>query len=79
MDARISRIEFSKRQRQVLALIAQGYTTGQIACALGISRRTVLAYSAYLRSLTGAANNAGLVHVCWEMGVLPLDCAGLST
>ncbi len=73
MDARISRIEFSKRQRQVLALIAQGYTTGQIALALGISRRTVLAYSSYLRNLVGAGNNAKLVDVCWRIGVLPLD------
>lgn len=73
MDGRISRLDFSRRQKQVLALIAQGYTTGQIALALGISKRTVLGYSAYLRSLTGTANNAGLVHVCWQLGVLPFD------
>ncbi len=71
MDAKISRMEFSRRQREVLRLIAKGYTTNQIALSLGISRRTVLLYSSHLRSLTGTANNAELVNVCWSLGVLP--------
>ena len=72
MDAKISRIAFSRRQRQVLCLIAQGMTTGQIASRLQISKRTVLAYSSSLRSLAGAVNNAHLVNICWEIGFFPL-------
>lgn len=69
MDAKISRLNFSKRQMQVLLLIAEGRTTKEIAFELGISNRTVLSYTAYLRNLTGAYNNAHLVRICADLGI----------
>jgi DNA-binding CsgD family transcriptional regulator len=77
LTARISAVEFTRRERQVLVLISQGLTYDQIAVRLGISRRTVNAYAAWLRQQTGAENNAHLVAIAWEIGIFPFsDQAG---
>jgi DNA-binding NarL/FixJ family response regulator len=46
-------VTFSPRQRQVVELIAQGYSNAEIAAELGISPRTVRAHSEVLRMKLG--------------------------
>ena len=42
--------KFTGRQRQVIGLIAQGYSNPEIAALLGVSPRTVKAHSDLLRT-----------------------------
>lgn len=49
------------RQRQILALVAQGKTNGEIAHEIGLSRRTVEAHRLRLSRSLGVRNGAGLV------------------
>lgn len=51
----------SDRQRQVLTLVAQGKTNGQIADEIGLSRRTVEAHRARLMKAIGVRNSAELM------------------
>jgi DNA-binding CsgD family transcriptional regulator len=51
----------SSREREVLRLIAQGYTSQQIADMLFISRRTVLTHRHNLLNKTRANNTARLI------------------
>jgi two-component system response regulator FixJ len=53
--------ELSPRQREVMHLVAQGFSNKQIAQRLGISPRTVETYRAWAMERVGAANVAELV------------------
>ncbi|MEM6916876.1 MAG: LuxR C-terminal-related transcriptional regulator, partial [Verrucomicrobiota bacterium] len=46
----------SRREREVLPLVAAGYTNGQIASELGISERTVEKHVASILEKTGLRN-----------------------
>ncbi|RIX98006.1 PAS domain S-box protein [Aureimonas flava] len=54
-------LRLSGRQRQILALVAQGRTNAEIAAAVGLSRRTVEAHRLRLSRAAGVRNGAELV------------------
>ena len=53
----------TEREREVVALICEGYSSKQIATKLGISMNTVANHRARLRQKTGAANTAELIRL----------------
>ena len=62
--------QLSRREKQVLQLIVNEYTTGEIASALGISFGTVETHRRNLLIKLGARNTAGLVRTGLEYGLL---------
>lgn len=56
------------RERQVLPLLAAGYTNAQVGLALGISRHTAEAHRKHLREKLEAYNVAGLVSAAIALG-----------
>jgi DNA-binding CsgD family transcriptional regulator len=60
----------SDRERQVLAVIAQGKTSQDIARRLGISARTVEAHSRSITKKLRAANKAHAVAIGFRKGIL---------
>jgi PAS domain S-box-containing protein len=54
-------LKLTGRQRQILALVAQGKTNAAIALEVGLSRRTVEAHRLRLARSIGVANSAELV------------------
>jgi DNA-binding NarL/FixJ family response regulator len=61
--------KLSPRQRDVLALIAEGYTTKRIALDLGISVKTVETHRAQLMHRLNIHSVAGLVRYAIKMGL----------
>ncbi|MFS8104308.1 helix-turn-helix transcriptional regulator [Lentzea alba] len=58
------------RQKEVLSLLVEGFSDGEIAAALWISARTVRHHIAELRILLGARNRTHLVSRAYVLGVL---------
>lgn len=54
-------VSITRREEEILHLVAQGLTSPQIAEKLSISSRTVESHRAHLMEKTGATNMAGLV------------------
>jgi DNA-binding NarL/FixJ family response regulator len=65
-----NRAELSPRERQVLCRIGDGHNSAEIARDLGISRKTVDAYRAYIRRKLGLADGHQLIYyaVRWRNG-----------
>ena len=61
------------RQREVLQLIAEGYTTRAIADTLKISVKTVETHRAQLMDRLGIRDVAGLVRYAIQVGLLQLE------
>jgi DNA-binding NarL/FixJ family response regulator len=59
------------REREVLQLVAEGWTSRQVGEYLGVSRRTVEAHRANLMAKLGVPSAAGLVRFVAERGLLP--------
>jgi DNA-binding CsgD family transcriptional regulator len=59
--------------RQVLSLTADGLTARQIAARLGISVRTVRAYHAEMKTLTGVSSVPALIAWAFRYGLLQVD------
>jgi DNA-binding NarL/FixJ family response regulator len=60
------------RERQVLQLIAEGYTTKEIAEIIGITTRTGESHRAKIMEKLGIHNTAGLVRYALKRGVSQL-------
>ncbi len=60
------------RERQVLQLVAEGKTTKEIACLLGVSRKTAETHRARLMEKLSIHNTAGLVRYAIRRGVIEL-------
>ncbi len=60
----------SRREKEVLRLIVEEYTTGEIAEKLGISFNTVESHRKNMLIKLGARNTAGLVRICLEHELL---------
>jgi DNA-binding NarL/FixJ family response regulator len=69
--ARVSRL--SPRQRETLKLMAEGYTTKQIASRLGISGKTVDSHRAQIKGRLGVDHVAGLVRLAMRVGLVPAE------
>ncbi|MCS6799237.1 MAG: response regulator transcription factor [Myxococcota bacterium] len=61
----------TRRERQVLALVVDGLTSGEIAARLGIGARTVEGHRATLMQKLGARNAAELVRLAVRRGLVP--------
>lgn len=61
---------FTRREKEVLKLIAEGLTNQEIAEKLFISQLTVISHRKSLVEKTGAKNTAQLVKFCFENGYL---------
>ena len=69
----ISAIEgISKREAEVLKLIADEYTTKEIAQELFISFETVLTHRKNLNHKLNVKNTAGLIRKSFECGIIAL-------
>ena len=68
-------VQFSQRHRQVLAGLAEGLTSGQIASRLKISSRTVEAHISHIRKLIGAGSRHQLVARAVTLGLIPFPPA----
>lgn len=64
------RIELSRREREVLGLVAQGKTNAEIAAALVLSEHTVHRHVANLLAKLGCSKRAEAVAVALEEGLL---------
>src|SRR5690606_37681242 len=56
----VAELPLTERQRQVLVMIARGYSTKQIAFELGLSPKTVEVHRARLMERLGISDVAGL-------------------
>lgn len=63
---------FTPKERQVLALICQGFTTKDICSALVLTPGTVNTHRKSLLAKTGAQNAAGLVLYAVQNGLVPV-------
>src|SRR6266849_971178 len=61
------------RQREVRQLIAEGYTTKEIAARLHLSPNTVETYRCQLLKRLAVRSMAGLIHAAVRLGVVPPD------
>jgi two-component system response regulator FixJ len=59
--------QLSQRQREVMDLVVQGYSSKEIAIQLGISPRTVETYRLWIMEKTGARNLAELVRMVMQV------------
>lgn len=62
--------ELTRREQQVLQLIACEFTTAEISEQLHISLHTVETHRRHLLSKLGARNSVGLVRIAFEKGLL---------
>jgi len=62
--------QLTPRQRETLQLIAEGYSTKEIAFALGVSVKTVETHRAQLKERLGIYNVAGLVRFALRIGLV---------
>ncbi len=58
------------REREILELISQGFSTKEIACRLFISEETVKSHRHHLFSKFSAKNSPHLVHKAIEAGMI---------
>jgi DNA-binding CsgD family transcriptional regulator len=65
--------ELTPREKEVLALLAQGKSTRQVAAALGITKRTVDAHVQSALIKTGAANWVHAIALAIAAGLIKLD------
>ncbi|WP_240773410.1 response regulator transcription factor [Pontibacter sp. SGAir0037] len=62
--------ELSKRELEVLQLIAEGYTNGEIAEKLFNSKRTIETHRQNLLEKTNCRNTASLIKFAMQHGIL---------
>ena len=63
-------LSISEREREVLRLISDEMTNGEIARSLFISQHTVISHRRSLLSKFNAKNSVGLVRRAFEYGIL---------
>lgn len=61
----------SAREKQILILIAEGFTNKQIGSHLGISEKTVASYKARFRQKLSLETRAEIVRYAWQQGWAP--------
>lgn len=63
---RLHQLGLSRREIEVLELVAEGRTNEQVALALGLSAHTVKMHLERMRSKLGVHDRAALVAVAWQ-------------
>lgn len=66
-------VKFSAREKEILQLICEQYTTREIAGALNLSIRTIESYRLSLHEKTGSRNSIGVVIYAIRNGLFPLS------
>lgn len=66
----------SRREREVLRLLAQGHSNHEIADQIGVSVKTVETYRTRLREKLGLKGRAELFRFAVEAGILDVSSAG---
>jgi DNA-binding CsgD family transcriptional regulator len=67
----MSHPELTRRQCEVLSLVARGMTNARIGRELGITEESVKRHVRALRLVLGAADRAAAVNEGWRHGYLP--------
>jgi len=70
IENELPKIDFSKRELEILELIAEGYTNQEIADKLFTSRRTVEGHRQSLIDKTGVRNTPALVKLAVRRGII---------
>ncbi len=65
--------KLSDREKQVLKLVAEGYTHKEIADMLGISVKTVIAHQTNLGEKLGIHTRAGFIKFAIQKGIIKID------
>lgn len=77
------RTYLTKRETEVLLLIAEGYTIKEIGVRLHVREATAKSHAANARAKLGASNSANMIHLAWLMGLFtttsPSDSKNLLT
>ena len=60
----------TQRQRQILQLLAEGYTTKEIADQLALSPRTIESHRSHIMERVGVRHLAGLIQYAIRTGVI---------
>ena len=63
----------SARELEVLALVARGATTEEIAAELFVSRNTVRSHVRHIMDKLGARNRAHAVAIAFSAGLISID------
>lgn len=72
-EAEDSYEKLSDREKQVLKLVAEGYTHKEIADMLGISVKTVIAHQTNLGEKLGIHSRAGFIKFAIQRGIIKID------
>lgn len=68
-----SYLRLTRREREVLQLIAEGHNIGGIAMILSISEKTVRAHRRHLMDKLGLHGSAALIRYALQRGIVSLD------
>ena len=74
-EAKVGYEQLTSREREVLQLIAEGYTNQRIADELFISVKTVEAHKAHIMNKLRAQNRTDLIRYALRRGLVGLDVA----
>lgn len=72
-NSRPSESDLTAREREVLLLIAEGGTVGEIASSLGLSKKTVEAHRSQIMKKLGLHNLAALVRYAIQEGLVSVN------
>ncbi len=65
--------KLTDREKQILKLIAEGYTHKEIASSLNISAKTVIAHQTNISEKLGVRSRAGLIKFAISKGIIKLE------
>jgi DNA-binding CsgD family transcriptional regulator len=66
-------LPISERETQILELIANEYTTKEIACMLYVSPHTIDSHKKNLMNKLDVRNAAGMIRKGFELGILQIQ------
>lgn len=65
--------QLSKRERQVLVALAQGYSNREVATELGVNPKTVDSHRSQVRKKLGLRNNSDFVRYAIKNGLMDVN------
>lgn len=69
-SSKTKRVDITDREKEIICLIAQGLTNGEIAKKLYLSEGTVKNYITNILSKLGAKNRASLIEIARKSGII---------